>query len=210
MHDSTTLTKYMQDTVAEASEQIHVSKGKRAYLFFRWILECIAILIFSPIIVLILLVAIIFLLLDGTKNPFFVQERIGLNGKIFNIYKLRTFNNKGHISKVSMFMRHHRIDEFPQFLNILLRDMSIIGPRPEPIMYYENIIEHIPEFHKRNAIRPGLTCLTQVEIGYTDNMAMHKEKLKYDIEYIENISPLLDIKILWETVRVVFNKKGAK
>lgn len=156
-----------------------------------------------------------------TPGPiFYSQERLGKDGKKFYIYKIRSMyknaeengaqwaeKNDFRVTKVGNFIRKTRIDELPQFYNILIGDMSLIGPRPEREIFAEVFQKEIPNFHFRLRVKPGLTGWAQVNGGYD-----HKphEKLQYDLYYIENKSFQLDFKILLKTVFVVIKGEGAR
>lgn len=156
------------------------------------------------------------------KGPiFYKQERLGINAKSFYIYKIRSMRidaekfggaqwaqkNDPRITKVGKFIRTTRVDEIPQLVNVLLGQMSIIGPRPErPELTYK-FEEEIPGFIERLKIKPGLTGLAQVNGGYE---MTPEEKLKWDIEYINNRSILLDLNIALKTIRVVLTGDGAR
>lgn len=187
-----------------------INTRKRIYLEFRWCLEFITILALSPLILAFVIISAILLMIDGKGNPFFIQKRIGKGGNRFTIFKLRTMDSNGKISKLSRFYRTHRIDEVPQFLNILLKNMSIIGPRPEPANLYEQTITEFPEFAQRNHILPGLTCLSQITLGHVNTLDEKKVKLAKDIEYIKDTSLLLDLKIAYRTIGVLISGRGAK
>ena len=148
------------------------------------------------------------------------QERIGKGGKKFYIYKLRSMRTDAEkfgaqwaekddprITKVGKFIRKTRIDEIPQLFNILKGDMSIIGPRPERPSFTEEFNQEIPGFINRLAVKPGLTGWAQVNGGYE---ITPREKLIEDIYYIKNRSILLDLKILFKTVKVVLTGDGAR
>lgn len=148
------------------------------------------------------------------------QERLGKGGKKFYIYKLRSMKTDAEkfgaqwaekddprITKVGKFIRKTRIDEIPQLFNILKGDMSIIGPRPERPSFTEEFNQEIPGFINRLAVKPGLTGWAQVNGGYE---ITPEEKLKEDIFYIKNRSILLDLKILFKTVKVVLTGDGAR
>lgn len=148
------------------------------------------------------------------------QERLGKGGKSFYIYKLRSMRTDAEkfgaqwaekddprITKVGKFIRKTRIDEIPQLFNILKGDMSIIGPRPERPSFTEEFNEEIPGFINRLAVKPGLTGWAQVNGGYE---ITPEEKLIEDIYYIKNRSILLDLKILFKTVKVVLTGDGAR
>ena len=151
---------------------------------------------------------------------FYKQERLGKDGKCFNIYKLRSMRidaekngaqwaqkNDPRITKVGNFIRKTRIDEIPQLLNILKGDMGLIGPRPErPDLTYQ-FYEEIPGFINRLVVKPGLTGWAQVNGGYEISP---QEKLVWDLDYIKNRSILMDIKIILRTVKVVITGEGAR
>ena len=156
------------------------------------------------------------------KGPiFYKQERLGLKGRRFYVYKLRSMRinaesmggaqwaqkDDPRITKVGKFIRKTRIDEIPQLYNILIGDMSLIGPRPErPELTYQ-FEQEIPGFMHRLSIKPGLTGWAQVNGGYD---ITPKEKLVFDKEYIENKNILLDLKIILMTIKVVLTGDGAR
>lgn len=115
--------------------------------------------------------------------------------------------NDSRVTRVGAFIRKTRIDELPQFISVLKGDMSIIGPRPERPMFTEQFDKEIQGFKNRLLVKPGLTGLAQVSGGYDITPA---EKLKYDLRYIENLSFLLEVKILLKTVKVVLTGEGAR
>ena len=155
------------------------------------------------------------------KGPVtYKQERLGKYGKRFYVYKLRSMRTDAEkygaqwadkddprITKVGKFIRKTRIDEIPQLFNILKGDMSLIGPRPERPSFTIEFNDEIPGFINRLAVKPGLTGWAQVNGGYD---ITPKEKLKADMYYIENRSFLMDMKILFKTVRVVLTGEGAR
>ena len=158
--------------------------------------------------------------LESPGSIIFKQERVGHNGKIFTVYKLRSMRldaekngqkwadkNDSRVLKVGKFIRKTRIDEIPQFINILLGDMSIVGPRPEIPKFTYEFNEQYPGFVNRLLVKPGLTGLAQVTGGYDMNP---DEKLEKDIEYINNQSLLLDLKIMLHTFRVIVTGDGAR
>ena len=143
-------------------------------------------------------------------------------GMPFNIYKLRTMRHDAEkdgpalsckrdarITRIGHFLRRTRIDEIPQFLNVIRGDMSIVGPRPERSFYINQIRQEVPEFPLRLKVRPGITGLAQVENGYTETVEQMKNKLYYDLKYISQLSTLQEIKILFKTISVVITGKGA-
>ncbi len=156
-----------------------------------------------------------------TKGPaIYKQERLGKNGKSFIMYKFRSMYNDAErdgakwaakddkrITKVGAFLRKCRLDELPQLVNIILGQMSIVGPRPERPIFYDEFDTYIDGFRQRMYVKPGLTGLAQVNGGYD---LKPEEKIIYDMEYIENLSLWQDFKIIVKTIWVVFNHKGAR
>ena len=154
-------------------------------------------------------------------NIFYKQERIGLHGVPFYIIKFRTMtqnaegdtpqltaDNDSRITPLGKWMRKYRIDELPQFWNILRGDMSIVGPRPERRYFISQIEEKAPYYCLIYKIRPGLTSWGPIKVGYTDTLDKMIQRLNYDVVYIENMSISLDIKIMFHTIAVIFNGKG--
>jgi exopolysaccharide biosynthesis polyprenyl glycosylphosphotransferase len=159
----------------------------------------------------------------NSKGPiFYKQERSGLKGKVFNIYKFRSMyqdaesrtgpiwstKNDPRITSVGRFIRKVRIDEIPQMINIFKGEMSLVGPRPERPFFVEQLSKDIPLYKRRLTLRPGLTGWAQVKHKYDENVEDVKIKLRYDLFYIENISIRLDLKIIFRTVFVVLFGKG--
>ncbi|MCK4538515.1 MAG: sugar transferase [Candidatus Krumholzibacteria bacterium] len=143
-------------------------------------------------------------------------------GRPFKIYKLRTMRtdaeesgpklaqkNDPRITRAGNLLRKTRIDEIPQFLNVIKGEMSIVGPRPERSFFINQIRNEVPEFPLRLRVKPGITGLAQVEDGYTQTLDMMKRKLMFDLRYISQFSLFHEIRILFKTVFVVFTGKGA-
>ena len=159
--------------------------------------------------------------LTSKGDVFYKQERIGLHGVPFNIIKFRTMtqnsegdtpqltlDNDPRITSLGRWMRKYRIDELPQFWNILRGDMSIVGPRPERRYFINQIEAKAPYYCLIYKIRPGLTSWGPIKVGYTDTLDKMIQRLNYDIVYIENMSISLDIKIMFHTIAIIFNGKG--
>lgn len=138
---------------------------------------------------------------------FFTQKRVGKNGAVFTVYKIRTMTN-GVITPVGRLLRRSRIDELPQALNLLTGEMSLIGPRPETIELTQKYTAEIYGYGDRLAVKPGITGLAQVRIGYCSTVKETKNKLGLDLYYIDNKSLLLDLQILYYTIGVVLRLEG--
>lgn len=159
----------------------------------------------------------------SSRGPvFYSQERIGLYGLPFHIYKFRTMvtdaeadgvpqithDNDPRITKIGHWLRKYRLDELPQLWNILRGDMSIVGPRPERPFFIEQIMKEAPYYCLLYKVRPGLTSWGPIRVGYTDTTEKMIERLNCDIVYVENMSLLLDLKILFFTTGVIIKGKG--
>jgi len=158
---------------------------------------------------------------DSKGSVFFQQERIGYMGKPFFIYKFRTMRedaekngpalssvNDQRVTRAGQFMRKYRLDELPQFWNVLKGDMSLVGPRPERKFFIDQIVQKAPWFYLLHNTRPGITSWGMVKYGYAETVDEMIERLQYDIIYYENRSLLADVKVLIHTVRTVFLGKG--
>ena len=152
---------------------------------------------------------------------FFLQERIGINGRVFKIIKFRTMyvDSEKHgpqlssahdprITRIGRFMRKLRLDEFPQFVNVILGEMSLVGPRPERQFYIDQIASIEPQFLHLTKVRPGITSWGQVKYGYAENVDQMLQRMKFDLLYLKNRTLALDFKIMLYTILIVLKAKG--
>lgn len=158
----------------------------------------------------------------SSRGPiFFTQERIGRKGKPFKIIKFRTMfvdaekdgpqlssEHDPRITPAGRVMRKYRLDEFPQFFNVLIGDMSLVGPRPERQYFIDKISSKEPQYLELTRVRPGITSWGQVKYGYAENVDQMIQRMKYDLLYMRNMSLALDIKIMFYTVLIILMAKG--
>jgi lipopolysaccharide/colanic/teichoic acid biosynthesis glycosyltransferase len=175
------------------------------------------VLFFSPIILVLLLFAVIVTAILMRMPIFFVQDRVGLDGRVFKLLKLRTMvqspssgdrptaPNDGRVTSFGRFMRRSHLDELPQLWNVLIGDMSLIGPRPEQAFLVDEYREALENYELRHMVRPGLSGLAQVYYGYASDLSETREKLKYDLFYVQNIGLRMDFHIVVRTLAVFMN-----
>jgi exopolysaccharide biosynthesis polyprenyl glycosylphosphotransferase len=159
--------------------------------------------------------------LSSDGPAFYKQERIGRNGKPFYIYKFRSMytnsevagpqlskDDDPRITKWGKIIRKTRLDELPQFWNVLIGDMSIVGPRPERQHFIEKIVERMPEYKKLLYLKPGLTSFGQVDYGYAENIDEMCDRLHHDMKYLNNLNLNSDLNIIMKTIKVMIQCKG--
>lgn len=178
------------------------------------------------ILCLILLIPVILILIlaikISVKGPvIYSQNRIGKDGKTFTIYKFRSMHigteeglpllsgkQDQRITPVGRFMRKHKLDEIPNFFNVLKGEMSLVGPRPEQQYFIEQIVAKKPEYKLLHNIKPGITSWGQVKYGYASNVDEMLDRLEYDIFYLNNRSLWFDLKIVYYTIGIVLKGEG--
>lgn len=184
---------------------------------FDFLLAFFSLLLFSPVI---LIIWILIIGEDG-KTAIFSQERIGLNGKVFVLYKFRTMkinaekndnpqlcrNNDPRLTKIGCFLRRHHLDEFPQLWNILKGDMSFVGYRPERQFFINQILKENPNYVHLYKIRPGIFSKATLYNGYTDTMDKMLIRLEMDLEYLQNQSFMYDLKVIYLTTMFIITGK---
>lgn len=188
--------------------------------FLDFLIACVCIIVFAPLFV----ICFIAILLEDGQPAIYSQERIGLHGKPFNIYKFRSMRrnaeqegpqllldgamNDPRLTRVGRFLRAHHLDELPQLWNVLRGDMAFIGYRPERKFYIDQIMERDPRYELLYKIRPGVTSYATLYNGYTDTIEKMLRRLELDLYYLEHQSMWFDAKVLFKTfISIVFGKK---
>jgi lipopolysaccharide/colanic/teichoic acid biosynthesis glycosyltransferase len=156
----------------------------------------------------------------SSKGPIlFIQQRVGKNGKIFKVYKYRTMKtdtaantwtsvNDPRVTFVGKFLRKSRIDEWPQFVNLLIGNMSLVGPRPEQPNIVEDLRKIIPFYDERHLVKPGITGWAQINNIYAGSEEETKLKLQFDLYYVKHKSVFFDLEIILKTIYYIFTWQG--
>jgi exopolysaccharide biosynthesis polyprenyl glycosylphosphotransferase len=161
---------------------------------------------------------------DSAGSVFYRQERVGLRGRCFMLLKFRSMvadaqrdgrpvwaaQGDPRVTRVGRLIRQVRIDELPQLINVLRGEMSMVGPRPERPYFVDQLSESIPHFAERHSVKPGITGWAQINYPYGASIEDARQKLVYDLEYIEKRSFRLDLRIVFSTIGVVLLQKGAR
>jgi lipopolysaccharide/colanic/teichoic acid biosynthesis glycosyltransferase len=198
--------------------------ARRQFRIFKELLDMVGGLVAFVVLLPVILLSAALIKLSDRKGPvLFRQVRVGLNGRLFTIYKLRTMyvdaeahgravragQDDPRVIPVCRWMRRSHVDELPQLFNILRGEMSLVGPRPERPELFEELSRHLPDFERRLAVKPGLTGLAQIKNGYDTDMESVRRKLEFDLRYIENMCLSMEIKLLIATF-AKFHDQGAR
>jgi sugar transferase (PEP-CTERM system associated) len=197
---------------------------KPKHWFARRVVSTISALVLSTVTTLLVPFIAILIKVSSRGPILYKQKRVGLNGRVFQCYKFRTMRSDAEadtgptwasdddprITKIGRFLRASRLDEIPQLWNVLVGDMAFVGPRPERPEFVEKLNQVIPYYNLRHATRPGITGWAQTMYKYGNTVEDSKEKLRYDLYYIKNCSPVFDVWIVFNTIRTVLLGKGAK
>jgi exopolysaccharide biosynthesis polyprenyl glycosylphosphotransferase len=193
------------------------SLGQIAAHFLSLLASIVALVLLAPVLAAIALL----IRLDSPGPIFFLQERIGRGGIPFDLIKFRTMHpadqrpsewvqdNEGRITRIGQWLRRYRLDELPQLINVLRGQMNLIGPRPHPTSNQLIFMQQIAYYGLRSTVRPGVTGWAQIRYGYANNLEEETEKMRYDLYYIKNQTVWLDLKILLETIFVMFTGDAA-
>jgi sugar transferase (PEP-CTERM system associated) len=185
----------------------------------EFILSLVGLTLFSPMVLV-----LSFLIKIESRGPiFYKQERVGERGRMFKLFKFRSMvedaeangpvwaeQDDKRMTRVGRWMRKWRLDEVPQMLNVLKGDMSFVGPRPERSFFVEQLRQEIPFYDQRFSVKPGVTGWAQIKYPYGASKEDALEKLKYDLYYIKNLSLIYDLIVIFETIKVVLFRKGAR
>jgi lipopolysaccharide/colanic/teichoic acid biosynthesis glycosyltransferase len=204
------------------NDLLHV-RSSDAHLFAKRLFDVVCSLLFLLVFGIPMILLAVLIKLETTGPAIFVQQRAGLGGVSFAMYKFRsmvaTAENEGaqfaskadkRVTRIGKFIRKYRIDELPQLYNVLRGDMSLIGPRPEQIDLLEGLVERVPLFPFRHSVRPGITGWAQVCQGYAYDIDSSSKKITYDLFYIKNLSFLLDMTIIMRTIRILLTGFGSR
>ena len=196
-------------------------RARRTYAAIKRITDLLAGLLGSLLVCLIVPIIALLIRLDDGGPVFFRQERVGRGRRPFLIWKFRTMQvdaeadgpvwaapNDARVTRVGRLLRRTRLDELPQFLNVLKGDMALVGPRPERPQFVRILERAVPFYQRRHLMRPGITGWATVRFGYGDTVTDKWRSHEYDLYYLKHRSPLLDLEILARTVVVMILREG--
>ena len=191
---------------------------KHSFWIFKRASDVSISLLLLPLFILISIILLFLNIFYNKGTVYFIQKRMGKDCKAFNAIKFRSMTRidsvsrkyyepleENRITRLGHILRKTKIDELPQILNVILGDMSLIGPRPDFYDHALSFLDQVPSYRHRHKIRPGITGLSQIRLGYAEGLIATKKKSKIDIYYIKNLSFLLDLKIFFGTILVIIN-----
>ena len=209
--------------IGQDSANAFINSDSFKYLSTKRVLDLVAIGLVLPMAIGIAVVTAIAIKLESPGAVFFWQKRVGMNGKVFNMLKFRSMtsdsekhgsqfaqSNDMRVTRVGKFIRKFRVDEIPQLWNVLIGEMSLIGPRPEQESFVEEFNKSIPNYSLRHMVMPGITGLAQTEQGYVADAEATITKLEYDLYYIKNMSLMTDAQITLKTIYTIMTGFGAR
>jgi lipopolysaccharide/colanic/teichoic acid biosynthesis glycosyltransferase len=202
-----------------SSRRPSAQRGREAYALVKRAIDIGVVCATAPAVLLVILLAATAILIVEGRPLFFVHKRVGRRGRIFSMLKLRTMKpswdadrtatleNDPRITPIGRLLRQSHIDELPQIWNILLGQMTLIGPRPEQPALVQTYREQLPNYDARHEVTPGLSGLAQVEFGYAANLPETAKKLACDLEYIDLYGPKIDFLIVLRTCKIFFDPR---
>lgn len=206
-----------------AENELWQLDGKPAYDIVKRVIDVTVVVLFAPIWLLVCCGVAAGVAMDSRGPVLYRQERVGLNGRRFNLWKFRSMLHElqigapqfaqtrdPRITRFGKLIRRTRLDELPQLWNVLRGDMSLIGPRPEQTRFVEEFATRIPSYSYRHLVRPGLTGWAQVLQGYAGDESSSAVKLSYDLYYVSHYSVSLDLLIVYKTIKIFFTGFGAR
>ena len=227
MYQLSTFWEQLEETIpVNAADELwflqNMSRGPyTSYHKLKRFFDLCFVLIFSPIFLVFALFTTLLVKLSSRGPVIFSQTRTGLGDRTFTLYKFRSMRidaeekgavwaqeNDPRVTPVGNFIRRFRLDELPQLVNVLKGDMSVVGPRPERPEFVEQLAQEIPHYSLRHLVKPGLTGWAQVKYRYGASVEDAERKLMYDLYYVKNISPVLDIKIALKTILTIVSRNG--
>ena len=194
---------------------------KKLYTIVKTVSDYLFSVIFLLIISPLFLLLAFMIRITGKGPVIYSQDRIGKDGRPFSIYKFRTMvfdaekgtpalstSNDERVTVIGKVLRRYRLDEIPNFINVIKGEMSVVGPRPERLFFINQIVKKAPQYIQLHRVKPGITSLGQVRYGYASTVDEMVKRLDHDLYYLENRSLWLDMKILFLTIGTVFRGKG--
>ncbi|GGC06819.1 glycosyl transferase [Marinobacterium zhoushanense] len=223
-------TRQVQESLSGRVRVNHLSENEfgallpsPVYDFCKRVMDIALVLLTVPVWLPVMLITGVIIKLESPGPMFFIQERIGQGSRAFKVYKLRSMckdsekdgaqfaaANDMRVTRVGRVIRKTRIDELPQFINVLKGEMSLIGPRPEQKTFVERFEKEIPFYTYRHVVKPGITGWAQVVHGYAANADDTRVKIEHDFYYIKHFSLWLDILIIFRTIRTILTGFGAR